>query len=537
MAFGSCFIYTAYAGRPTNFLYELNFSIGPSSKLIQTALERVFKIYNTLTRSSDAIKTQKKGHLTFYSCGPTVYSYAHIGNFRSFVTADLILRTAKSLGWTVQYATNITDVGHLTEDDVAGSSGEDKMAKALRSKDGDQFANVWDLARFYSTRLIEDWHLLNLVEPTVRPRATEHIREQIAAVQVLIDKGHAYETSSGVYFSVTSFPTYGKLSGNTLDNELEQTVRDVVVDPEKRDPRDFALWKKDDKHLMQWYSPWGWGFPGWHIECSVMAMNYLGDEIDLHAGGEDLIFPHHECEIAQSESLTGKPFSKYWVHTRFLQVEGEKMSKSLGNFFTVRDLVAPEAEGGKGVDPLAVRMTLMSGHYGKPFNFTLKTLKGNVKHRERLAEIIQTVGLPADSGLSYTGPFGTILEAMYNRALDAMTEDLNTPSALAALFGGTKQILAKLGSLSAEDTTSVQRWLWDMNNLLGVVYSTQTTESSEPAIDPLEATVQPLLDQRKEARASGNWGRADEIRDQLLQMGIEIMDTPTGAKWKKTGSI
>lgn len=511
-------------------------SFRPWSNLIKTDLERTFKIYNSLSRSLEAIQTKEKGHLTFYSCGPTVYSYAHIGNFRSFVTADLVLRTARSLGWTVKYATNITDVGHLTEDDVSDATGEDKMARALRSKDGDQFSNVWDLARFYSSRLIEDWHLLNLEEPTVRPRATEHIREQIAAVQLLIKKGHAYETSSGVYFSVTSFPSYGKLSGNTLENELEQTVRDVVVDPEKRDPRDFALWKKDDKHLMQWYSPWGWGFPGWHIECSVMAMNYLGEEIDLHAGGEDLIFPHHECEIAQSESLTGKPFSKYWIHTRFLQVEGEKMSKSQGNFFTVRDLVASEKDGGKGIDPLAVRMTLMSGHYGKPFNFTIKTLKGNVKHRERLAEIVQAVGIPLVD-VAYRGSFGSMLESIYERALDAMAEDLNTPSALAALFGGTKQILAKLALLTPEEKESVQRWLLDMNQLLGVVYAASPASAPAPAVDPLEAVVQPLLDERKEARAQGNWGRADEIRDQLLGMGIEIMDTPSGAKWKKSGTL
>lgn len=500
-------------------------------------MERAFNIYNTLSRSLEPIQTKREGHLTFYSCGPTVYSYAHIGNFRSFVTADLILRTARALGWQVNYATNITDVGHLTEDDLTDPSGEDRMAKALRSKEGEQFANVWDLARFYSSTLIHDWHLLNLVEPSVRPRATEHMREQILAVQKLMEKGHAYETSQGVYFSVTSFPSYGQLSGNTLDNELEQTVRDVVVDPEKRDPRDFALWKKDDKHLMQWFSPWGWGFPGWHIECSVMAMHYLGEEIDLHAGGEDLIFPHHECEIAQAESLTGKQFAKYWVHTRFLQVEGEKMSKSLGNFFTVRDLVAPESEGGKGIDPLAVRMTLLSGHYRKPFNFTLKTLKGNVRHRERLDEIVAAVGYPEDHTRAYEGPLGQALEAVYNRALDAMTDDLNTPTALAALFGGTKMILSKLPSASDEDTRAIQSWLVDMNDLLGVVHAVDNHSTDEGEHDELGAVVEPLLQERKQARADGNWARADEIRNALTALGVEIMDTPDGVKWKRAGTL
>ncbi|MDE2996435.1 MAG: cysteine--tRNA ligase, partial [Bacteroidota bacterium] len=234
-------------------------------------MNRTFRIYNTLTNQAEELVPRQPDHLTFYSCGPTVYSYAHIGNFRSFITADLILRAAQAIGWDVTYATNITDVGHLTEDDLTDPSGEDRMVKALKSKEGEQFVNIWDLARHYTTTLVEDWHRLNLREPTIRPRATEHMREQIAAVQKLVENGHAYETDKGVYFSVTSFPEYGKLSGNTLDLDLEQTVRDVVVDEGKKDRRDFALWKKDDKHLMQWFSPWGWGFPGWHIECSVMA--------------------------------------------------------------------------------------------------------------------------------------------------------------------------------------------------------------------------------------------------------------------------
>ncbi len=499
-------------------------------------MSRDFQIYNTLTNQAEVVQPKKEGHLSFYSCGPTVYSYAHIGNFRSFITADLIFRTALAIGWDVTYATNITDVGHLTEDDLTDPDGEDRMVKALRSKEGEQFVNIWDLARYYTQTLIDDWHHLNLLEPSVRPRATEHMREQIAAVEKLLESGHAYETSQGVYFSVQSFAEYGKLSGNTLDNELEQTVRDVVVDEEKKDPRDFALWKKDDKHLMQWYSPWGWGFPGWHIECSVMSTSYLGEEIDLHAGGEDLIFPHHECEIAQSESLSGKQFASIWAHTRFLQVEGEKMSKRLGNFFTVRDLVAPEDEGGKDIDPLAVRMTLMSGHYRKPFNFTMKTLKSNVRHRERLQEVIDLVGIPSDSDSEYAEETGQALKAMYERAFQAMLEDLNTPSALAALFGGTKMLLGKADSLDEKGKSSARKWLADMNALLGVVFHNVERPDSEEA-DPLAETVEPLLADRDLARQNGDWARADEIRDQLTALGVEIMDTPDGAKWKRLSNL
>jgi len=500
------------------------------------AVAKEFRIYNTLSNRTEALVPKKKDHLTFYSCGPTVYSYAHIGNFRSFLTADLILRTANAIGWDVTYATNITDVGHLTEDDLTDPSGEDRMVKALKSKEGEQFVNIWDLARHYTETLVEDWHRLNLREPTVRPRATEHMREQIAAVQKLMANGHAYETDKGVYFSVTSFPEYGKLSGNRLENELEQTVRNVVVDDDKHDPRDFALWKKDDKHLMQWFSPWGWGFPGWHIECSVMAMSYLGETIDLHAGGEDLIFPHHECEIAQSESLTGKPFATVWAHTRFLQVEGEKMSKRLGNFFTVRDLVAPESEGGKGIDPLAVRMTLFSGHYRKPFNFTMKTLKGNVRHRERLEEIIAMVGHPEEGTGDYAGETGTVLAGMYERALEAMLDDLNTPAALAQLFGGTKMILGKGDALDEQARAAARRWLSDMNALLGVVYYDDAPAPAEVE-DPLAAQVEPLLQERAAARAAGNWGRADEIRDELSALGVDIKDAKDGTTWKRKQQI
>ncbi|MEQ9103965.1 MAG: cysteine--tRNA ligase [Rhodothermales bacterium] len=509
------------------------------------------RLYNTLTRSVEAVRPIRDGHLSFYSCGPTVYSYAHIGNFRSFITADLIYRTARALGFDVSYATNITDVGHLTEDDISDAGGEDRMAKALRSKEGEAFANVWDLARHYAEELESDWQRLNLLEPSVRPRATEHMREQIQAVERLLADGHAYETASGVYFSVASFPEYGRLSGNRDAEGLEQRVRNVVDDPEKRDPRDFALWKKDDAHLMQWYSPWGWGFPGWHIECSVMAMAYLGDEIDIHAGGEDLIFPHHECEIAQSESLTGKPFARHWVHTRFLQVEGEKMSKSSGNFFTVRQLVAPESDGGRGIDPLAIRMTLLAGHYRKPFNFTFETVKAHVRHRERIVEaskLVDTILAGATDTSAEFAPEGpptatpgddNRFAPLMDRALEAMADDLNTPSALAVLFEGVKQILSAGKSLPLSDAHAARAWLDGMNDLLGVVdaSSIPTDAAGDPAPNPEDARIDALLAERMAARASRDFARADAIRDQIAAMGIEIMDTPEGARWKRKSNV
>jgi cysteinyl-tRNA synthetase len=496
--------------------------------------DKSFRLFNTLSRSVESLELIEPGHLRFYSCGPTVYAYAHIGNFRSFLTADLILRTAQALGWQTTYVTNITDVGHLTEDDFTDPSGEDRMAKALHSKEGERFANVWDLARYYADALIADWHTLNLREPDVRPRATEHIREQIQAVEMLLANGHAYETEQGVYFSVESFPEYGKLSGNQAAEHLEQAVRDVVVDSDKRDPRDFALWKKDPHHLMQWYSPWGWGFPGWHIECSVMSAKYLGEAFDLHAGGEDLIFPHHECEIAQAESLTGKPFARYWAHTRFLQVEGAKMSKSAGNFFTVRDFVAPEEEGGKGIDPLALRLALISGQYRKPFNFTFDTLKASARHVQRFRETAARVEARLEADVEGKDLVGDRLAALYTRALDAMLDDLNTPEAIAATLDGVKLLNGIGDNLNGASARSAQQWLEQINDLLGIVYpETPSTKPETDTDDPLAEKVEALLAARKEARTHKDFARADAIRDELDALGIDVMDAPEGTTWRR----
>jgi len=534
------------------------------------------QLRDTLSRSVQTVEpaaTTDDGRplLRFYSCGPTVYSYAHIGNFRTFLTADLVVRTAEALGWAVQYVSNVTDVGHLTEDDVADGAGEDKMAKALASKEGEAFANVWDLARHYTQALVHDWRLLGMREPDIRPRATEHVREQIEAIQALIDNGNAYETDDGVYFHVPSFPDYGKLSGNSdadaLSDGAASSSRDVVQDSAKRDPRDFALWKKDPGHLMQWHSPFsqgtgGWGFPGWHMECSVMAQKYLGETIDLHGGGEDLRFPHHECEIAQAEAITGKPFSRYWMHTRFLQVEGEKMSKSKGSFLTVRDLTAAPEDGGREdwgapVDPLALRMVLISGHYGRPFNFTRKALDDARKNRQRYADAAAAVedaldasrsdtmhGVPTETNAtpdaldsSYDGgsELATALDAAYAEALSAMADDLNTPVALAASLRGANEILtAHRGEgLSASSAQAASEYLNKVQALLGIVHPDTDSPAPAEASDELAETIEQLLQERTEARAAKDWARADAIREEIDAMGIEVMDSPSGSTWRR----
>lgn len=502
-------------------------------------MARQFRLYNTLTRQTEPIVPLEPGHLRLYGCGPTVYSHAHIGNFRSFLTADLIVRVAQAINWRVTYVTNITDVGHLTGDDTIDPSGQDRMALALKSQEGHRFANVWDLARYYTEELLSDWKTLNLLEPAVRPRATDHVREQITAIEALIERGLAYETSQAVYFSVSDFDGYGRLSGNTAKAALNQAVRDIVVDVEKRDPRDFALWKKDPSHLMQWHSPWGWGFPGWHIECSVMAQAYLGTTIDIHTGGEDLIFPHHECEIAQAESISDQPFARHWAHTRFLQVEGRKMSKRFGNFHTVRELIQEHS-----VHPLALRLTLISGQYRKPFNFTLATLRDSERLVERFEDASRVTADRIDQQASGPDDLGGPLDAIHDAALGAMLDDLNTPVAIAKTVEGTKLIRAHRHSMTLGSARSAKSFLERINDLLGVIRFTdeKTVAESDTAVksganNHLNAKISALIEERAVARKARNWARADAIRDELSAMGIAIKDTSDGTTWQHKSSI
>lgn len=453
------------------------------------------------------------------------------------MTADLVVRTAKALGWKVTWVSNITDVGHLTQDDFADASGEDKMERALRSKEGEKFHNVWELAEFYTEAYKEDWRALNLVEPTIRPKATQHVREQITATQTLIEKGFAYETPTGVYFNVESFPGYGKLSGNTQEN-LRKAVRDVVMDENKREQADFAVWKKDDKHLMQWFSPFGWGFPGWHIECSVMARAYLGDTIDLHSGGEDNIFPHHECEIAQSEALTGKPFSNHWLHTRFLQVNGEKMAKSAGNFYTVRMLMD------RGVDPLAIRYALISGTYRSSLNFTdqgLRDAGGNVERFRRAdATVHHAIENSEKERDSETDAFGALLDDLYDQALEAMTSDLNTSVALAKSLEGAKAIQKESENLSRQGAQHGKKFLDRVNDLLGIVRNNHLVTLGAEQIADSKIDEQSILERiqaRADAKKAKNFALADEIRKQLEEEGIELRDGPTGTEWVLKSSL
>ena len=482
-----------------------------------------------MTKQVKELVPQEPGHLKFYSCGPTVYNFAHIGNFRTFLTGDLVVRTAESLGWKVDYVSNITDVGHLTEDDVE----EDRMAKGLRSKEGQQFTNVWDLADFYADAFKADWLRINLRKPLVWPKATQHMREQIVGIEELIKKGNAYETPTGVYYDVSSFKEYGKLSGNDLES-LQEGVREVVLDDNKRRQADFALWKKDDKHLMQWFSPWGWGFPGWHMECSVMAMQYLGDTLDLHAGGEDLIFPHHECEIAQSEALTGKPFCNHWIHTRFLLVDGERMAKSKGNFYTARDITE-----GKGADPLALRYALISQNYGTPHNFTMDLLRDASQKIERYKLCDETVAKAAVLARDGDDTVGVELEELWLEALSAMCDNLNTSVALGKALEGTRVILREGDKLTASGAASAKTYLDRINGLLGIVRHDELPPECFKPVEtgPNPESIDAMVAERVEAKKVKDFARADAIRAQLDALGIEVRDSPEGTTWKRKAPV
>jgi len=370
----------------------------------------MLKIRNTLSKKIEDFKPISGTAVTMYTCGPTVYDYASIGNFSAYLMADLVKRYLRHLGYTVKHVTNITDVGHMTAD--ADVAGEDKLEAAAKKEGTDPL----EIAKKYTAQFMEDADALG-VTADVWPRASDHIPEMIGIIEKLVDGGYAYIKDSGIYFDVQKFPKYGQLSGNTLD-QLKAGAR-IEVHPDKKHPADFALWKLNQPtHILQWDSPWGRGYPGWHIECSAMARKHLGDQIDIHTGGEDNIFPHHECEIAQSECATGKsPYVKYWVHKQFLTVDGQKMSKSLGNTYRLKDILE------RGFEPEDFRMLIFGAHYRIGVNFTWEALKGARERRLRWKE--------ADRKSKIQNPNSKTTEDYIPKIEESLNDDLNTPMVFA----------------------------------------------------------------------------------------------------------
>ncbi len=511
----------------------------------------MLRLYNSLTNRDEDFKPIDPAgkRVRFYSCGPTVYDYAHIGNFRSFLNADVLRRTLELCGYEVEQVMNMTDVGHMTEDDLADGGGEDKMEVAARRLTEAKKAGTLPaganidandplaVANFYADAFIRDADALGLEiirdakqRPELMPRPTQYVQAMISMIETLMKKGHAYVADDGVvYFDIQSFPDYGQLSGNTPNaiRSGEGGRVDDATQELKRHPADFMLWKPDTTHLMRWPSPWGEGYPGWHIECSVMAQDLLagdtGGEIDLHSGGEDNIFPHHECEIAQSRAATGADaFARYWFHTRFLRVEGEKMSKSKGNFFTLEDMQK------KGASPAALRLELIKTHYRSHANFTFQGVKDCQRQIDRWSRMQKWLTTHQKVAAPKQGPFAVGL-AVFKEAL---CSDLNVSGAIAALndAAGHYDIQAEPpgdgdGTLADELAAFEQ-----MTSVLGVLELTQTAGTEAAGFDV--GKIESLIEQRLAARTAKDWAAADRIRDELTAMGIAIMDGPDGTTWK-----
>ncbi len=465
------------------------------------------QLYDSLSRKPKPFPADERGAVSIYACGPTVYHYASIGNLRTFLVVDLLRRYLEHRGVETKLVMNITDVGHMLND---ADTGEDKVAAAA-IKEG---KTPEDVARFYEAAFFRDMDALGFKRAWKNPRATEHVPQMVALVEALLENGHAYVTDKNdVYFDVASFKRYGKLSGNTLD-QLVAGAR-VEVKEDKHHPADFALWIHNPDHVMQWKGPRGiQGYPGWHLECSAMAKQYLGETLDLHVGGEDLKFPHHECEIAQSESANGAPFSRHWLHVSFLLVEGEKMSKSKGNAHALSDLVD------KGFSPEAVRYALLSSHYRTQYNFTLEgleTAEKTVMYYRELADRLR--GVTADAKAE---------EASLKSFHDALDEDLNVSKALALVYdlGKAANRALDADSMSPEMAATALKCLTTMlSDVFGIALA--------PLKGHIPQDIQALADARRAARETKKWKESDRLRDEIVSHGWHVDDTPQGQKLRK----
>ncbi len=444
---------------------------------------------NTLTKQKELFTPLVPGAVGMYHCGPTVYGPIHIGNLRAFLLADIVRRVFEYNHYTVNQVMNITDIGHLVSD---GDDGNDKMTKGLEREGlAINLENMLTLARKYETMFVNDLSALNILTPKVLPRASDHIDQDIAIITKLESAGHTYTTSDGVYFDTTSMPDYGKLGGISNQNESR-----IETNTEKKNPRDFALWKFDtDKG---WPSPWGMGFPGWHIECSGMSMHYLGEQFDIHTGGHDLASIHHNNEIAQSECTTGHNYVNYWLHNEFVNIGSDKMAKSGDNSITIATLTE------KSINPLALRYLYLQSHYRSQISFSWDALSGSQTALHKLQKIISS--FPDD---------GTISESYQTLFRDMISDDLNTAGGLAIVWE-----LLKNGDVSDADKRAT---ILDFDQVLGLKLS-EATNTTEQETKEIPEHIQKLIDERAQARAQKNWSRADELRDQIKEAGFEVRD-------------
>jgi cysteinyl-tRNA synthetase len=481
------------------------------------------RVYNTMTRKKEEFISLKKGRIGMYACGVTVYDLCHIGHARSAVVFDVIYRYLQYKGYEVTYVRNFTDV-------------DDKIIKRAQ----EEGVSTEEIAARYIKEFYVDMGALGLLPPTVEPKATEHIAEMIALVQRLIEKGHAYQVEGDVYYAVDSFPDYGKLSKRSLD-EMQAGAR-VVVDERKKNPLDFALWKAAKPGEPSWKSPWGQGRPGWHIECSAMSQCYLGDTLDIHGGGKDLIFPHHENEIAQAEGATGKTFARFWLHNGFVNIEKEKMSKSLGNFLTIKDVL-------RDYHPEVVRLFLLSRHYRSPLDYSTQ---GMEEARQNLVRFYQTLA-GIDEALQKTSGKQQEKSSSEGKAVlqkaetfrkkfeQAMDDDFNTAVALAHLFELSHDLNRILQDPSAQQTEILRKGkeaFAKAGMVLGIfqqdpsVFLEQEQQRKARKLTITPDEIERLIAERNEARSKKNWKQADEVRNELASQGIVLEDTPKGTIWR-----
>jgi len=485
-----------------------------------------FLIYNTLTRKKEEFKPLTEGHVGLYVCGPTVYGDAHLGHARPAITFDLLFRYLSFSGYKVRYVRNITDVGHLEND---ADEGEDKIAKKARVQE----LEPMEVVQFYVNRYHQNMEQLNVLPPSIEPHASGHILEQQEMVQKIIENGFAYEKNGSIYFDVEKYNKkhhYGKLSGRKLEDLMSNT-RALDGQSEKKNPFDFALWKKaSPEHIMRWHSQWSDGFPGWHMECSTMSTKYLGEVFDIHGGGMDLLFPHHECEIAQSVASQGKEHVRYWMHNNMITINGQKMGKSLGNFITLDDLFnGAHHLLEQAYDAMTVRFFILQAHYRNPLDFSNEALQASEKGYQRLMKAMKTLYKISESNKT-SDDFD--VKKWKNDCFAALNDDLNTPILIAQIFEAVKFINSvdnNLSTVSKEDLFSLRKVMNDLVfNILGL--KMKTSENNDN--NKLDEVINLMLNMRQEAKQEKNWALADRIRDELTKRGFIIKDTKDGFEWE-----
>ena len=485
-----------------------------------------FIIYNTLSRSKEIFNPIVEGKVGLYVCGPTVYSDSHLGHARPNITFDLLFRYLTFLGYKVRYVRNITDVGHL-EDEVE-ETGEDKISKKARLEQ----IEPMEVVQKYMNTFHHNMEQLNILPPSIEPRASGHIIEQQQMIETIVDKGFGYEKNGSVYFDVEKYNeryNYGKLSGRNLD-DIKTNTRDLDGQSEKKNSFDFALWKKASaEHIMRWPSKWSAGFPGWHLECSAMSIKYLGEQFDIHGGGMDLTFPHHECEIAQSTASLGHETVRYWMHNNMIKINGQKMARSLGNFITLQELFSGNHSMlQKAYSPMVIRFFILQAHYRSELDFSNEALQASEKGLERLMNAVKTL-----NELTVSEKSTVEITSIKAKCFAALNDDLNSPIAIAHLFDGVKiinSIKAGNETISADDLQELKSFYHSV--VFQILGLKEETEANSGESEILSGAVELLINLRQQAKTNKDWATADKIRNDLSAIGIELKDGKSGVEWK-----